>query len=56
MPAEPADRAMLFLAGEWKKDVVATRGTMGVGVVAVRGSMVVVLLKNDHDAMLNTHL
>ena len=47
---------MLFLVGEWKKDVDATRGMMGVGVVAVRGSMVVVLLKNDRDAMFTTHL
>ena len=52
MPAEPADREMLYLVGERKKVVVATRGMMGVGVVAVQGSMAVVLLvKNAHDAM-----
>ena len=52
MPTEPVDREMLFLAGERKKDVVATRGMIGVGVVVVHGSMAVVLLvKNAHDAM-----
>ena len=35
MPAEPADRAMLFMAGEWKKDVVATRGMMGRAGIAL---------------------